>query len=441
MEVYKTGCRSLSIVCNDFNRPAIDMNTEKVLIIAYVFPPSGGPGVQRTSKFVKYLPTFNWEPIVLTGRQKLQLTDDNLLNDIPLNTKIIRTINLAPPESLRQVKLWGIFYRLLGWLSVPDLGVWWAPFALWHGIKILRREPIKVIYATGGPFSALIVGVILKRLFQLPLVLDFRDPWTLNPRRLPRKWHVFWREPVEQLLELMCLKNADKVLCVSQPMVQLFATRFEDAIIQKFGVITNGFDPDDLPHHIEPGESAGCADKVNINYIGTINNYQTFDAFLKGVQILLSRRPELKTKVQCLFVGNNQPVEQAELDGIVSWSGYVSHPQAIRLMAQADILLLITGGSPHEVTGKLFEYIATGKPILALAPVDGAVAEILGQVKLGKVVSPTNPQDVAGGLEILLDDLLAGMQYKPDWQAINQYTRYNTAAQLAATFDGLAAKT
>jgi len=415
------------------------MNNNKILIIANVFPPSGGPGVQRTSKFVKYLPIHNWEPIVLTGQQKLRIRDDKLLSDIPLNTKIVKTFNMAPSESLKQTRIRGYFYRVLAWLSIPDLGIWWLPFSFLAGIKIFRQHQLKLIYATGGPFSSFILGVILKRIFKLPLILDFRDPWTLNPRRLPRKWHVLWREPIEGWLERVCLKNADKVLCVSEPMVQLFATRYGKAIIQKFAVITNGFDPDDFVKvdHNKFVDHIDDTDKITVNYVGTISSNRTFNIFLKGIQILLCRRPEFKTKLRCSVIGNNLMISKPELDSTVCWFGYVNHSQAINLMCQADFLLLLAENA-HEATGKIFEYIATGNPILALAPAEGAIAQVLDQANLGKVVSPTDANAVANGLEELLDDLLAGIKPQPNWPAIEQYSRKKTTGQLAAIFDSLA---
>ena len=275
------------------------MGTKTVLVIANIFPPAGGAGVQRTAKFVKYLPHFGWEPIVLTpNRITSPMRDDSLLRDIPPNTRIIRTFTLEPMEEARRISAFYFLYGALRVLSIPDLSIWWVPWGIWHGYRELRRKAVDAIYVTGSPFSSYFIGVALKKLTGIPLVIDFRDGWTMDPN-YNFWWVLRWRNPIERLMQDAVVSYADKVIVVAEGMRDSFVTRYGDEEV--FVTIRNGFDPDDF---VEPraGLEKG---RFNIVYTGNLWIPSSRpDAFLRAVKRIVEEDTDVRKDLSVTFVGN-----------------------------------------------------------------------------------------------------------------------------------------
>jgi len=239
----------------------------KVLIISHPFPPTGGGGVQRISKFVKYLPRFGWLPVVLSTRPEYYpVKDESLLRDVPTDTRIVRTFSLEPGRSALAVSSrargpgrkprallsrW-LIDRSIDWLFIPDKSIGWVPFAVRAGRRILAAEKPDLIFATGNPFSSFMVPYILGRSRNLPYVLDFRDAWTLEPYR---KRYATWRESIERRLERRLLERAAFAVMATEPMREAYAEEYPD-LAQKLRTVTNGYDEDDFLD-IEPRRGSG----------------------------------------------------------------------------------------------------------------------------------------------------------------------------------------
>ncbi|MEZ4677705.1 MAG: hypothetical protein R2932_26165 [Caldilineaceae bacterium] len=175
---------------------------KQVLFIAYWFPPYGGGGVQRTTKFLKYLPSYDWQGIVLTGRARSRQVDESLYDDIPANTQIERARGLILPRRPSRLHQW-----LTTWILTVDAELGWLPAAVQRGAKILHCGGCKMLYSTSAPYTDHLVGLRLKERFQLPWVADFRDPWTQNISDLfPTRFH----RRIGERLEAAVVAKADR---------------------------------------------------------------------------------------------------------------------------------------------------------------------------------------------------------------------------------------
>ena len=231
------------------------MKKKKILIIAYYFPPFGGVPVQRTLKFIRYLPEYGWNPFVLTvlnGYDHFHPKDHSLLRKIPDGVEVIRTreINIIArvvkfirskvPEEFTNKIVW-LRKQLYNSLLFPDEKNCWIPGAICKGLRLLLKQDIEVIYASGYPWSAFLVGAILSKFKGIPLILDFRDAWTLNPRPL-------WDNHFQRFWENKVLLQASKVIFATNVMREGYIDRYPWIDRRKFITITNGYDSADFRH-------------------------------------------------------------------------------------------------------------------------------------------------------------------------------------------------
>lgn len=345
----------------------------RILIIAYAYPPYGGAGVQRTAKFAKYLPEFNWTPTVLTVLPSCYgLVDPSSEKDVPQEIEVIRTplfdpvarsgprpagpFTDKPPEKERTTANRGlprqsILRKFLRWgwsfvdafLLIPDRHILWLPRALIAGMELVRRNKFRLIYATGEPYSTYLVAYCLSRLTGVPFVLDMRDPWTIAPYRTERRLRL--RRAIEKRQERRVLRAAKA--CVFANTTTLYEEAYPE-LEQKFHYVPNGYDPADF---------AGIAPKqfgqFTVVHSGTfLPGYRTADTFLNALHQLVTSRPDMRERLQVLFVGKvgdeQRLVEQLALGGIVKHTGYVSHSESIAYVKGADLLLLVGGRHSWE---------------------------------------------------------------------------------------------
>jgi glycosyltransferase involved in cell wall biosynthesis len=373
-----------------------------LLVLAYYFPPWGGAGVQRTLKYVKYLPQFEWQPHVVTAQPRaLAVSDPSLNQELPAGLPVYATPIRMLPKSLP----WRVRNWLARWLLVSDQQAGWAPFAQRQAEELIQRQQIQAIYTTSAPYTAHLVGLRLKQRFGLPWVADFRDPWVGNATLKPvTAWH---RARIERW-ERQVVTDADRVTVVSEPMAQAFRAAYPELNPQHFLTLPNGYDPDDFAQ-IEP--LGRRPDRLGIVYSGSFyGQRQTPQYFLQGLQRACEAVPDLRRAIRVTLVGNvgqaTMPmVESLGLMDIVHATGYRSHRESIAYLLGADVLLLIIGSGPgSEVvfTGKIFEYLAASKPILALVP-PGAAADLIRESNAGTIIDPENPAAVAQQLIGLFD--------------------------------------
>lgn len=426
-----------------------------ILFIAYYFPPSGGSGVQRSAKFVKYLSEFGITPIVLTVREEdaaYPEWDWALGNEIPPQVEVHRTKAFNP---------FALYARLTGkkkidmpiggagkpttpkgkieaWiranLFIPDPRKGWIKYAVQEAERLLKIHPIEVIYTTGPPHSTHLIGKILKKRYGLPWVADFRDPWTeINYYEdLP---HLQIVKSIDKRLEGAVLNQADVLLTVSEALVDLLQSKVKNP--QKIKLIRNGFDLEIA----KPGLHIPIDKHVFIlRYVGSLYD-------LRNPQILWQALAELSLPdLQFSVIGKvSEGVQQSIVDyGLsekVILAGYVPHDEAARLMQSATALLLVIDKierSDNIMPGKMYEYLATGRPVLGLGNAQGNAADLLNALAAGKMFDHDDKEGLKAYILSLYTQWKNGhLHPKNNAEALKPYSRRAQTEQLATIFKDL----
>ena len=378
---------------------------KKVLIISYYWPPAGGSGVQRWLKFAKYLPKNNWQPIIYTPENPyFEVKDEALCKDIPIEAEIWKT-PVWEPYALKD-KLFGkagksqsagvipnktsLKNKVLNWVRgnvfIPDPKIYWVKPSVKVLHKKILEEGIEHIITTGPPHSMHLIGLGLKKIIpNLKWIADFRDPWSeldlLNEFQLnnsSRKKH--------KDLEREVLQSADVALTVSETWVE----DLKALGANKVKLITNGYDVDDF--ELKPKTN----DKFIIGHYGLLNHLRNPKNLWKSLANLCAKNSEFNTRLEIHLSGNidnevlNEIASYPQLKEKVKQLGYLSHAQVLHQYNEADLLLLLLFNSKSGVgnyPGKIFEYFAAQKPILAFGPKESDVQKLIEKTNIGKFFS------------------------------------------------------
>lgn len=411
---------------------------KKVLIITYYWPPSGGAGVQRWLKFAKYLPEFGWDPVVLTVDEKFasyaQL-DFSLLKDAENvevhKTKSFEVYNLYTKFGKNKQIPFGGFSNddnpgftkklsrfIRGNFFIPDPRRGWKKFAIKKAIELIENLQIDTVVTTSPPHSTQLIGLKLKRKRKhINWVADFRDPWTdiyyykkFYPTRLAKA--------IDRKLEQKVITNADKLITVSHSMKKLLGRRYNSE--DKFVVIPNGYDSEDFTDELFENTN-----KTNeILYTGTV----TDDYPIQEVITIAKNNPDLKFR----FVGNvpknfADKVKNEGLENSFRFDNPVPHNQIIKEMVNAEILLLLIPKIQQNegiLTGKLFEYIGSRTPILAIGPKDGDAEKVILSTKCGSYFAYEEVAEITREYLLKLTSVHAHINGE-------QYTRKNLAGAVS----------
>ena len=420
----------------------VEYSHKRVLIVAFYFPPCGGAGVQRTAKFVRYLPEFGWLPTVLTiAPSHYALMDNSHADDLPEGVDVIRAGGKSGENDSENVpwiatKFFAnqLRFRRSGNRIAPN-GLRWRGLAVAAGLREQRRRRFDLIYATGEPYSDYLIALTLSRLIRLPFLIDMRDPWTLAPYQTERLSTA--RSLVQRRQERRVLSACSACIFANRS-IESYAQAFPQWK-QKFHYIPNGYDPADF-EGIEPRRF----DKFTVVHNGNfLAGYRTADTFLFALRDMLRAHAELRERMQVLFIGRIDDEEQGlirelALGDVVKQIGYVPHRQSLEYVKGADLLLLVGGKHRWEETGKVYEYLAAGRPILALVQPDGAAAELLRQYSAASVIDRDNRQETYAALrEAISGGSIAASALRADprpW--IRQYERKRLTETLAQILDG-----
>jgi glycosyltransferase involved in cell wall biosynthesis len=387
---------------------------KKVLIITYYWPPSGGAGVQRWLKFVKYLPLYNWKPIVYTvDNGDIPVEDLSLLKDIPDNTTVLKTPIWEPYDFYRKFTGLGkdeklntgfpgksgkstFKQKMAVWLRgnifIPDARMFWIKPSVKYLKEYLYKNSVDVIVSTGPPHSLHLIALKLKKEFpEIKWVADFRDPWTNIDFYLDLNLSK-WADKKHHRLELKVIEEADEVVSIGKTMneelIEIYKTNNQGKPVEKFNVITNGFDEDDvLKSTVEKDK------KFTIAHIGTIAKSRNPKILWEVLQELISEYNEFKADLELKLVGK---IDAVALESIAEYGiknnvnliDYLPHDKVIEEQMKSRVLLLIVNNTPNAkgiLTGKFFEYLATKNPILAIGPVDGDLSEIINETRCGYI--------------------------------------------------------
>jgi len=425
----------------------------KVLLISYVFPPLATSGAIRPLKFTKYLPKFGWQPIVLTVRKgDYWVIDSSLLDEVPETATVYRThswelVNMREAKRAYDKvihhkegsRIKKVFFKFLRYaylhLLIPDSKIGWLPFAVISGQKIIREEGIDIIIATGGPWTNFLVGYLLSYFTHIPLILDYRDPWThilhYRTKRLKRV--------LESRLENRIQRRASRIIAISSVLTAKLQTAYPYQDRDKFITITNGFDPEDF-HNLTSPPPIGHS-TFTITYTGSFSGTRVPDFFLQGLQAWLQDQPGIRTRIKVNFFGAMgeeylQMISSMGLWDVIEYCGQVPHREAVQAQANSHLLLLILELDPdvekEALTAKIFEYLAARRPILALVHPDGLAAQLIRETRTGIVVAPRDVQGIRNALDKMYRAYCEGtIPYDPDDTVIAQYAYPNLARRLA----------
>ena len=408
-----------------------------VLVLAAFFPPSGGVGVIRTLKFIKHLPAFGWKPIVVTlpERATKRVMDDSLLAKIPAGTEIHR------PFFYDYRKIVGgdiakLLSPLLNRIHFPDRYVQWNYFAFNHiAKKILPSTKIDLVYTSVGPHSTMLAAHRIKRRFNIPFVVDFRDPFSFSQYNLLDTKES--SQSKAEKIERSVFKHADHIINVSRIWKEKYERLYPD-IVSKSSLIHNGYDEDDFAfsEHSQPNEM------FTLGYNGTFSRLVPLEPLLsaimeihqdRGIPIRLSiATPTLKRKLTSRF-------PYLFDNGLIDYKGFLPHGESLQNLQRSDVVVLILNdmaATEGMIPAKTFEYLRIGKPILLLHRKNGHLSEIIAKTQTGLSIN------IADHKEIVETLLFLQRQWKqnkwdihPVQHEIAQFERKHLTHQLAGIFD------
>jgi len=427
------------------------MTKRRVLLISYWFPPAGGIAVQRALSLAKYLPDYDCEVHVLTpSNPPSPVPDPSLLNQVSEKVKVHRCWTPAPPSAVRKL-LWRLASRgnptakktsdetakapvrssalsnLMRRILCPDPEVLWVPFATRRALKIVERYGIESVIVTAPPFSAFLIGNTLKRkLPHLQLISDFRDEWlrfflsTFSFHKndaIKRRAEGIERETVEL---------SDTVVSITGRVVDELRERYQEQPGRKFVHIPNGYDPQIFKDFRR--RTHGLS-RIVVSYVGTVYSTTSPKSYLEA---LASLPEDIRSRIETRFIGRiaDDQRELLESNSSVRLLGYMKQGEALKLMEETDFLLVVMQ-DPNFATGKIYEYLASGKPIVALSPDGGEVAKTIEETGAGWCIDPSNISAIANLLSKLATGEVRDTSCR-DEEAIRSYERPRLAAKFAA---------
>lgn len=395
------------------------------MILTYYWPPGSGPGVQRWLKFCKYLPEEGWEPIVVTVRNgSYPSTDKSLVADIPPDLKVFKTATLEPfalYNALRGKSGKGVevgmgnikgktslFARFSNYVRanmfVPDARVGWNIYSLPQALKLIQVEKPDVLITTGPPHSTHLVGERLHRENGIPWVADFRDPWTniyynafLNRTESTRER--------DRSLENLVVQNADAMIVASPGLKAEFESRSK-----QIHFIPNGYDEADLLR-LNPAPYK----EFTLSYVGNLKAFQNVTELWTAIAKLSEENQLFRSNFKLRITGNiadevKEGLAAAGIMDMVELLPFVPHQEAIeRMMASHALLLPIPqdDGNKSILTGKLFEYLASRRPILSIGPTDGNAADILTECDKDGMIDYRDSAEMTRWLNRYFEEYLA----------------------------------
>lgn len=352
--------------------PDVD-SPRHILFIAYYFPPLGMGGTQRVAKFCKYLARAGWQVSVITVKPVAYYAyDESLLAELG-ETRIIRTGSLDPARLLyllRRKKASAALARpgrsnVLYWFLLPDPRILWAPFALWHAWREIRQHQIPYVLTSGPPHSSHLIGWLLSRFLKVRWISDFRDTWLREEfSQAPTVLHRRWQNALERLI----VSKAHVLLAVSQSLLRE---------LRQKGRRREG-DSHFLPHGFDDEDFAVVARKTDpaftVTYVGSVSSIQDPRPLLRGFRQFVQQAGVEPAEARLRFVGADLTGElqkwmaENNLGDYAQCAGYQPHRAAVQAMLAADLLVFIAnpGTGRTIIPGKTFEYLAAGKPVLAI---------------------------------------------------------------------------
>jgi glycosyltransferase involved in cell wall biosynthesis len=425
---------------------------KKVLLITYYFPPSGGSGVQRPLKFIKYLQAFGWEPTVYTVENgEFPEIDESLVKEIPSNITILKKKIFEPfriykwligqkkdyklvAGYISQKKRTGWVEKFSFWvrsnLFIPDARMFWIIPSVRYLSKYLKENKFDAIITSGPPHSVMLIGLALKKKTNLPWLADFRDPWTdidfykdLNLTK--------WADKIHHKLELKVLTQADCVVCVGKT----WGKNLEEIGGRKVEFISNGFDDEDINDNIKAELDA----KFSLVHIGMMGKSRNHKVLWQAIAELRKENEAFNGAIQLKFYGKldasvPESIKKWQLEEISEIFNYVPHSQIVYIQKSAQVLYLSVNNAANAIgilTGKIYEYLAVKRPILCIGPPKGEAAQIIKETEAGLVSDFEDLETLKKNILILFNNFQCKKPFVGG-KNIEKYSRKYQTGQLAS---------
>jgi hypothetical protein len=425
----------------------------RVLIITYLFPPSGGVGVPRFVSYARYLPELNCNVSVLTASNpSTPVYDPELAKQIPPATKVFRAFNPELPYDLRD-RIWKSIHstksnamvmdshrpsrlktlarEIIQRICFPDAQAGWVPFAVRAAKRIINRERIDTVLLNAPPFSCLGIAVALRKTFpRLKLIIDFRDEWISNymgdfdVKRTRRERGKALK------LERAAIEASDFVSGITPAQTQQIRARYPNQADSKFICVPNGYDPE-LFSNFRPRPNSD--QKMVITYLGTVYANRVYAPLWRYLDVIEQLPDDVRDRIETRFVGRvareAAPLFEKYTSNI-KLLGFFPRAEAVRFLEETDCQLMVSS-NPTSHGGKLFDYMASGRPILALAPPDGEIGRIMTETRAGWCVDPNDEQGIRDMLMCAFEIKRGNAVFAPDHDAIKAYEWPGLVARMA----------
>ena len=427
---------------------------KRALIISYYWPPSGGAGVQRWLKFVKYLRKFGWEPVLfIPSNPEYPEIDHSLEKDVPANLEIIRQSIWEPydyykkligrkkeerinaaflSEKKKNRFIENISVWIRGNLFIPDARRFWISPSVKTLSAYLSGHPVDAVISTGPPHSTHLIAQSLSNRFSIPWMADFRDPWTNIDFYKDLKLTT-WADRKHRILEKSVLEQARRVVVISRTM----AEDFRKIQAREYDVVTNGYDPDDTDSEpIIPDR------KFSLAHIGTLVSTRNPLPFWETLKSLTVERKDFATDLEISLVGKTdhtvtESIRNYGLEPFIKRTDYLPHDQVVMQQRRAQVLLLIINNTPNAnmiLTGKFFEYLAAKRPILCLGPLEGDASAILQETKSGLLSEFNDTEGMKKNILHFYEKFKKG-ELTCESTGIERYSREALTAKIAGILD------
>ena len=416
---------------------------KKVLIISYYWPPAGGPGVQRWMKFVKYLPEYNIKPILyIPENPNYPIYDYSLNDEVSENLEIIKnpiteisniisyskSLNLIRSGNIPNPKEQSLFQRLLffirGNLFIPDMKILWKNKSIDFIENYLSKTKIDVVITTGPPHSLHLIGYELKKRLNIKWISDFRDPW-VNLNYLNRFHLLPSVKRRHKKLRDKVLINSNSVIVTSEKLKKLYKE-----IAPNIFKITNGYDYECSTVNIDS--------KFSISHIGSLYPERNPKYLWDIIDEICINNEEFRSNLQINFIGNTSEkiikyLSNKTFKSCIKFFDYVDYKRAIEFMCSSQILLMVEvndNDSSYAIPGKLFDYLNSKRPIIAIGPDKSEVNQILYDTNAGKFFNYNESINLKLHIENLYNQYEMG-SISYDAKNISIYRRKNLTEELS----------
>lgn len=431
---------------------------KRVLIITYYWPPSGGSGVQRWLKMSKYLPEYGWQPVIYTTENaEYPVVDPSLEKDVAPETEVLRRpivepysfykkfLGIKEQEKVKvgfasESKKSGWKEKLSVWIRgnffIPDARCWWVKPSVKYLKDYLKAHPVDAIISTGPPHSMHLIAMKLREDLGIPWIADFRDPWTEID--FYDELHLtHWADRKHHKLEREVLTKADKVVTVGWDSARSLG-RLGNRNVR---VIPNGYDWDANPMQ----QSVSLSQEFTLTHLGVVTPSRNAPQLWAALKELKEEDPEFGKKLKIRLVGqvDQSVTENLKAVGLTDNTQlvpHVPHNEVLQWQQSSQVLLLLINNTPNAkgiLTGKLFEYLASGRPILCIGPEDGDAAQILNETKAGTTVRFDDKEKMKELIKDLYQKHLQNGLVSNESRKVEKYSRRTLTGNIVKILENL----